>query len=140
MTRRSTWEADLSAYIASRRDASFEWGKTDCAMFFAGAVLAMTGDDPAEPFRDKYDSEMGAAKALLKYGAGTLEATLDALFEPIPTGFIRRGDGVWNGEAVGVCVGEYALFMGRSVTAEGQEIHEGLIRVPRAEWNGGWRV
>lgn len=140
MTRRSTWEADLSAYIASVRGQSFAWGELDCAMFAAGAVIAMTGVDPIEVYRGKYSSEMGAAKALKKYGAGDLRSTLDSMFDPCPVGRLQRGDLVWNGEAVGVCMGAYALFVGRTETDEGDEVAEGLIRIPRAEWAGGWRV
>jgi hypothetical protein len=140
MTRRSTWEADLAAYIAASKGLAFRYGESDCALFFAGAVLAMTGADPAAPFRGKYTNELGAAKALKQIGAGDLETTLDSLFERCPVGKLQRGDGVWNGEAVGVCMGSYALFVGRAETIEGVEVSEGLIRIPRAEWAGGWRV
>lgn len=131
MTRRSTWEAELSAYIASVRDLPMAWGSHDCGLFFAGACLAMTGFDPGEPFRGKYSTELGAAKALKKFGSGDLESTLDGLFDVVPAGFARRGDGIWNGESVGVCMGAYALF----VATEG-----GLARIPRADWVKAWRV
>lgn len=140
MTRRSTWEADLAAYIAPLRDARFEWGTLDCAMFAAGAVIAVTGADPVEVYRGKYSSELGAAKALKKYGAGDLKSTLGTMFEERPIGRLQRGDLVWSGDAVGVCMGDYALFVGRAETEAGTEIAEGLIRIPRAEWAGGWRV
>lgn len=139
MTRRSTWEADLSAYIASVRDARFEWGAFDCAMFAAGAVIAVTGVDPVEVYRGKYSTELGAAKALKKYGAGDLKSTLDTMFEARPIGRLQRGDLVWSGDAVGVCMGDYALFVGHHPVDDGSELH-GLIRKPRAEWAGGWRV
>lgn len=140
MTRRSTWEADLSAYIASVRSRAFEYGQHDCGLFAAGAVLAMTGDDPGAPFRGQYSTELGCAKALKKFGAGDLESTLDSLFERRPIGRLQRGDLVWNGDAVGVCMGDYALFVGRAETVEGEGVSEGLIRIPRTEWAGGWRV
>lgn len=139
MTRRSTWEADLSAYIASVRSRPFTFGEHDCGLFAAGAVLAMTGDDPGEPFRGQYKNEIGCAKALKRFGAGDLKSTLDALFDDRPIGRLQRGDLVWNGEAVGVCMGDYALFVGHHPVDDGTELH-GLIRVPRAEWAGGWRV
>jgi len=134
MTRRSTWESDLSAYIASMRGKPYAYGEHDCGLFFAGAVKAMTDFDPGEPFRGKYTTDLGAAKALKRFGAGDLKSTIDGIFEPCPVGRLQRGDGVWNGEAVGVCMGAYALFVGQ----EGDR--EGLIRIPRAEWVGGWRV
>lgn len=140
MTRHSTWEADLNAYLAQHRRSEFAWGFLDCGLFFAGACKAMTGFDPGEPFRGKYTTEMGAARALKKYGAGDLESTLDGLFDVVPAGFVQRGDGVWNGSAVGVSMGGYALFVGETVTMEGAPVQTGLVRVPRAAWVKGWRV
>lgn len=140
MTRLSTWEAGLSAYITSVRDRTFAYGEWDCGLFAAGAVVAMTGEDPAAPFRGQYSTEIGCAKALKRIGAGDLESTLDGLFPRHPIGKLQRGDLVWDGDAVGVCMGAYALFVGRAETVEGEEISEGLIRIPRAEWAGGWRV
>ena len=140
MTRRSTWEADLSAYIASVRALPHTYGHHDCGLFAAGAVFAMTGGDHGEPFRGQYSTDKGAAKALKKHGAGDLASTIDGLFPSCPIGKLQRGDLVWNGEAVGVCMGAYALFVGRAETVDGQEVSEGLIRIDRAEWAGGWRI
>ncbi len=140
MTRRSTWEADLSAYIASCRERALEWGAHDCGLFFAGAALAQTGSDPGAPFRGQYTTELGAAKALKKFGAGDLESTLDSLFEPIPVGQIQRGDGVWHGGSVGVAMAGYALFIADTLLPDGELIRAGLIRVPRSQWEKGWRV
>lgn len=135
MTQRiSTWEAALSAYLSEQRDRPFSHGTHDCALFAAGAVQAMTGHDPAADFRGAYRSVAGSVRALKERGAGTLEATIDAMFPTIPAGFVRRGDLVWNGESVGVSIGSVALFVG---TDEGKN---GLVRVPRAEWMKGWRV
>lgn len=140
MKRFVTWEADLAAYLAEVRDRPLEWGSHDCGLFFAGACKAMTGFDPGEPFRGKYTTEMGAARALKKFGAGDLESTLDGLLETIPAAFVQRGDGVWNGESVGIAMAGYALFVGETVTAEGAPVRHGLVRVARSEWVKGWRV
>lgn len=134
MIRRSTWEADLSAYIASVRALPYAYGEHDCGLFVAGAVLAMTGEDPGAPFRGQYSTDLGAAKALKKFGAGDLRSTLDRHFHPRPIGRLQRGDLVWDGNAVGVCMGSYALFVGE----EGER--EGLVRIERTSWAGGWRV
>lgn len=136
--RLSTWEARLNTYLAERRAMPFAYGSNDCALFAAGAVEAMTGQDPAASFRGAYRSVAGSVRALREIGAGTLEATLDTLFPSIAAGFVRRGDLVWNGEAVGICIGAVALFVGSEV--EGEAAREGLLRVPRAEWVKGWRV
>lgn len=140
MMRFATWETDLAEYLAEVRDRPLEWGAHDCGLFFAGACKVMTGFDPGEPFRGKYTTEMGAAKALKRFGTGSLESTLDDLFQEVPAAFIQRGDGVWNGESVGVAMAGYALFVGEELTPEGVLLRRGLIRVSRAEWVKGWRV
>lgn len=132
--RLSDWEARLSEYIASHVSSTFEWGETDCALFVAGAIEAITGEDPATEFRGRYTTEMGAARALIKYGAGTLEATMDAKFGQIEVPFAQRGDIVMHEGATGVVIGAEALFIGRG---GGQE---GLVRIPRADWQKAWRI
>lgn len=134
MTRRPDWERRLADYLAGCSGARFLWGRLDCALFAAGAVLAMTGTDPAATYRGRYSTATGAARALRRYGQGTLEATIDALFPERPIGFARRGDLVLHNGAVGVCVGDRALFVGE----EGGS--EGLVAVPRAEWSKAWGV
>ena len=134
MTRRADWEARLHDYIASLAEAEFRWGKLDCALFAAGAVQAMTGADPAARYRGHYTTARGSVRALRKWGAGTLPATIDALFEPIGPAFARRGDLVMVGDAVGVCFGADALFIGEQNGAAG------LVRFGRALWSKAWRV
>lgn len=134
MKRLPNWERALSDYLRSMADAQYEYGRLDCGLFVAGAVLAMTGDDPAAAFRGKYNSVTGAAKALKRIGAGDLKSTLDRMFDRKEPSFAHRGDLIWNGEAVGVCAGAYALF----IAAAGQG--GGLVRVPRADWRGAWAV
>lgn len=128
------WEARLSDYIAGLNGAGFDYGRLDCALFFAGGVVACRGDDPAAEFRGKYRTKAGSIRALRTIGAGDLESTLDAKFEQKPVAFLQRGDGVWDGEAVGVCMGPFALFIGTS------ESVDGLYRVPRSDWLKGWAV
>lgn len=134
MNRLPDWERLLSDYLASMHAAEYAYGRLDCGLFAAGAVIAITGIDPAGPFRGRYTTARGAARALRRYGAGNLEKTLDSLFERKEPAFAHRGDLVWNGEAVGVCAGGYALF----IAAEGQD--GGLVRVQRADLRGAWAV
>lgn len=134
MMRHPDWERLLGEYIASKSAVVFEHGTNDCALFAAGAVLAMTGDDPAKAFRGRYRSQAGAVRALRQIGAGDLESTIDGMFEGKPPAFAQRGDLIWNGEAVGVCAGAFAWFVG--VDPE----KEGLVRIPRADWQGAWSV
>lgn len=134
MTRLPNWERALSDYLASMRAVEYRYGEHDCGLFVAGAVLVMTGEDPGAPYRGQYDSAIGAAKVIRRNGARDLETTLDSLFPRKEPSFAQRGDLIWNGEAVGVCAGAYALF----IAAAGQG--GGLVRLPRADWRGAWVV
>ena len=134
MIRRSTWEADLNAYLREVRDRPFEWGVHDCAMFAAGAVLSMTGVDPIPEFRGEYDSAVGSARALIRLGYADLEAAMDAKFAETPIAMAQRGDLVWHDMSVGVCMGGHGLFVGE------EDSGEGLIRIPRSDWMKAWRV
>ena len=70
--RNKNWPEKLVTYLQENLDTPFKWGTFDCCLFAANAVHAMTGKDFAEPFRGKYTTEKGAAKALIKYGHGDI--------------------------------------------------------------------
>ena len=124
------WEDRLAAYLLGVRDMPHAYGSHDCALHGADAVRAMTGDDFGAPFRGRYNTELGAARALRKYGAGTLEATFSAHFEDVPPALARRGDLVLAQGSIGVCIGGEAIFAGDA----------GSERIGRAAWARGWRV
>ena len=128
--RLADWEARLSDYLTDMAGKVYSYGEHDCALFAAGAVLAMTGNDPAGEFRGRYSTAGGSVKALKKDGAGDLEATIAAKFEVKPIGFAQRGDLVTYAGAVGVCIGADALLV-----TDG-----GLTRVPRSDWTGAFAV
>lgn len=134
VTRRGDWEAALAHYLAQCEGKPYAYGSHDCALFAAGAVMAMTGTDIAAEFRGKYRSQAGSVRALRTIGAGTLEATIDAKLEPVAVGFAQRGDLVLHEGAVGVSAGRFAVFVGDMDEAPK------LIRVPRAAWQKAWRV
>lgn len=134
MTRKSNWEAELANFISARRESAFEWGVNDCALFAADAVEAITGDDPAPDFRGVYSDQAGARQALRDFGNGTLLKTFQIRFDEKPPSFARRGDLIWNGFAVGVCYGEFALFLGEP------DDGVGIVRVPRSAWKRAFHV
>lgn len=108
------WEGRLIAYLA--RVGSFRPSETDCAMFFAGGVLATTGDDHAKKFRGKYRT-IEAGKAMLnKAGFEDHVAYADSLFEQWESPLMgQRGDGAVvetaDGVALGIIQGEYVYVM-----------------------------
>lgn len=51
MRRRPDWRGRLAAYIAASAERKFRPGQHDCALFAAGAVEAMTGQNLAGDLR-----------------------------------------------------------------------------------------
>lgn len=132
MKRFYDWPRRLEAQILASRNAKFEWGKSDCAMFAADAILAMTGVDLAADFRGKYSDEAGA-RGLFESAIAHASQVLPA----IDLGFARRGDLVLtrNGSAdpgLGI-VG----LDGRSALCASDR---GFIHVPRVRWIRAWKV
>ena len=125
-----TWEAALSDYIATKRHEPFEYGVNDCCLFAAGAVEAVTGDDPMSEFRGNYDSLKTSIKAIKDIGAGTLEATMDGKFPEVAIGHAQRGDLAFFNDSVGVVMGGFAYFVS----------DDGLERINRSLWNKCWGV
>ena len=136
LARFEDWEERLSLRLDNVADKPFEWGSHDCALFAADCVKAMTGFDPAEAFRSRYDTQHGAAVALREHGAGTLLKTLKAIFgEPISPHFAQRGDVVMlDRTTTGICVGRFSYFVGR------EEGVEGLLVIPTAQCRYAFRV
>ena len=123
------WEPLLAAYIANVRGDIGALGLCPCAKFACGAVEAQTGIDMHKPFAGKYEGELSAAKVLKRIGAGDLESTFDRYFvrRDNPS-FAQRGDIVFDGNAVGVCIGRTALFVADSA----------LTEYPRNLWVTAW--
>ena len=130
MRRISTWEQRLSDYIASKLNEPFEYGVNDCSLFSAGAVEAMTEEDPMPEFRGKYDSLLTSVRVIQDAGFADLEAVIDSKFPEVPIGFAKRGDLAFHDGSVGVIIGNEAVFVS----------DDGLIRTPRSEWTKTWAV
>lgn len=136
MHRLPDWEARLAAYLEPLHARPFAWGSHDCCIFSAGAVEAMTGVDPMPEFRGRYTTAIGSVRALKRFGAGTLEATLDRKFGLVPPSLAQRGDIVMSSGLLGICWGSFLIAVGSEAG------REGLIRIDRARWEAprAWRV
>ncbi len=111
--RRPDWPIKLNEYILAVRDKPFHYGQHDCCTFVAGAILAMTGEDPMAEYREQYDSVAAGKKALQSLGSGTLLKTLRKKFgKPLPGAHGRKGDIAWYDGALGLVLGRYAMFVG----------------------------
>lgn len=135
MIRYPDWEDRLAAYLEGVSGKPFAWGKLDCALFAAGAILAQTGVDPAASFRGRYRSQASAFRAVKRAGFDSVRAVLSSMTPEIPPAFARRGDIVADGNgSLGVCIGQDALFVGE------EEGVAGFVRLPLAQWSTAWRI
>ena len=131
--KKENWDILLAEFIESRRCTPFQWGSHDCTMFAVDAALAMTGTDLAVDYRGTYDSEIGAAKIIVKAG-GTLRALVNHHGQEISPRMAQRGDWVLTeqdgSEALAVCVGVKLVAAGRS----------GLVQHPMSKAIAAWRI
>lgn len=82
------------------QNKSFEWGVSDCCLFASDCCIESVGVDPAELFRGKYHSEIGAVKMLAKLGH--IEEQFDKCFERVDVKQANRGDVVMKDRTVGI--------------------------------------
>ena len=148
-TRKRHWEESLSSYIANARENSFKWGQTDCAIFAAGAIKAVTGHDLAEGFKEQYSSWREAAMWLKANGYRSFQcAVTDRLGEPVHPAQAGRGDIVMrrqgNGNILGVCVGQFSWFLGDEILfydKDNQPVTQpSLIAWPTLQCDVAWKV
>lgn len=83
MQRLDGWRPAFVAAIDAHRGHAFVWGEHDCAILAADCVLAVTGIDPAEPFRGRYATKKEAAAVLAEAGYETAVAVVAGRFREI---------------------------------------------------------
>lgn len=109
MKRLPDWRTRLTAYVVDTAHDPFVPGKTDCALWAAGAVEAMTGEDLARGFRG-YRTIAGGWKKLKAKGFVDHVALLASVLEEIPPAFAQVGDVAVvageDGPALGIVQGE----------------------------------
>lgn len=132
--RAPDWRRKLELYIAAAADRPFGLGQHDCAMFAAGAVAAMTGADPAAPYRGRYGTLTEGLDLLRADGFGDHLDVAGGLFEEVPVARARPGDlaavAAGDGDALGVVQGEHVYLVGPG----------GLRLVPLTDAARAWRV
>lgn len=121
--RVENWRARLVAVIARHECLPFAWGTSDCLMFAADAVEAMTGNAFERP---AYSTAAQARRIMRNMGAGEPGDVMAAFFEEIPPAMARVGDVAIvvdeDGRRAGaVCLGDQAIAKSSF----------GLARVPR---------
>jgi len=133
MKRRHDWRPALLAYMQAVAPIPFQWGRHDCALFAAGAVEAMTGEDFAAPYRGRYTTLLGGLRVLRRDGFADQAALTASLFEEIAPALAGVGDiaVVPEGDviALGVVQGPRIYVVGPDVTGIGTV---DLLRASRA--------
>jgi len=108
---RTDWRARLGAYLATEARTPFEYGSSDCALFAAGALNAMTGSDPAANYRGRYTTLRGGLRILRKDGFRDHVERAAALLAEVPSQRSRVGDiavvKTADGPSLGVVQGEW---------------------------------
>lgn len=139
MKRFEDWPTRLDAFFLSRKNEPFVWGKNDCCLFAADAIVAMTGEDFAARFRGTYDDLKSAVKILREMGKSISGLASDlAKLEEIPILFAQRGDVVLIDGELGESLGIVALD-GVSIAGPGVDA-EGLIFLPINVSKKAWRI
>lgn len=82
------WPERLAAYLAAMRPHRFAWGANDCARFAAGAVHAITGQQPTAL---QWQSPADAARLLRRLGP-LADAVGQVLPELPSPALAQRGD------------------------------------------------
>lgn len=115
MQRKPDWHMALCQYLAEAGRAPFAHGTHDCALFAAGAVAAMTGEDPAARWRGKYKSLKGGLGAMRRAGVADHVAMAARVLAEIPPAMARPGDiaVIPDGDlpALGVVQGEWIYVL-----------------------------
>lgn len=96
MTRLPHWPEGLIQYIEGRRERPFSWGDHDCAMFFVGSIIVVTGIDVTERFPRDWRGYTTQRQALSRIRrAGGMEGLAEmAELARKPVGLAQRADGV----------------------------------------------
>jgi len=116
LTRLPDWQSRLHAWLLEISGQPFEPGRHDCALFAAGAVAAMTGEDPAALFRGRYSTVRGGQRMLKREGHRDHVAFAAAQLDEINILQARPGDLAVTpgegGDALGVVQGEWVYVLG----------------------------
>lgn len=135
LERLPDWEQRFHEFMDRGYSRVYKPGVTDCAIYCADMVEAITGVDPAAGWRGTYSTEEEIAQILDATG-GLVNLVSSIIGYPVAPLQARRADVVytrWNDteESVGVCLGARVAFP----TASGIE-----LRYSRRVATLAWRI
>ena len=136
------WAGRFDRLLVAGRERPFEWGKWDCCLFVADALLAVTGLDLAADLRFQYSS-LREARWLLRarYGSASIETSVGILFlraglQRCDPGMAQRGDPVMARQGSDFQVGVIGLNGSVVINSE----TKGLVRLPRSLVTRAWNT
>jgi hypothetical protein len=110
------WKSRLIDYLNDVDGKPYALGTHDCALFAAGAVATMTGDDMAAPFRGRYRTLKGGLSRIRKAGFDDHIALAQSRFAQVHPAYVAPGDlavvDTGDGPALGVVQGEGIYVLG----------------------------
>jgi hypothetical protein len=116
MRRLPDWNARLATFLAGCARTPFEPGLHDCALFAAGCVAAMTGEDPARAFRGRYSTIVGGHRLLRRAGHADHVALVASLLDEVAPLMAQVGDIAIvespEGPALGLVGGAHVIVPG----------------------------
>lgn len=138
MKRARDWRTRLHEAIEARRRVPFSFAAgTDCALFVADCILAMTGEDPAAEFRGRYSSDVSAMRVIRDAGFTDLTDLVSSRLDEIEPVFARVGDVAMIpddspfGCALGIVIGEQiAVLHVDGIGSVPRDIMTRAFRVP----------
>lgn len=96
MTRLPDWHVRLLSFLRAHAHDHFVYGSWDCCLFVCDAIREMTGVDPAEGFRDNYQSRSEAYRLIKEVsGASSVQAIVASITAKLqmPEIPVRRAQG-----------------------------------------------
>jgi hypothetical protein len=106
------WQARLTEFLRANYRRPFEPGRWDCAIWAAGAVQAMTGEDHLRGLRG-YRSIAEGLRRLQARGYDDHVAYVAAFLPEILPSFAQAGDiAVLDGASLGIVQGEHVYCFG----------------------------
>lgn len=92
MRRRPDWRTHLRMYLEDVAAHPFRPGQHDCAMFVAGGIEAMTGEDPAADWRGAYRSLAKGRALITERGFEDMVDIAASQLDEVAPIFAREGD------------------------------------------------
>ena len=124
------WREALRALVSARLAEPFAWGRNDCCLWAADAVLATTGTDHAAGLRGTYSTAAEAVRVVAELGG--MEAIGARAGEAIPPMMAAEGDvgllTIDGRDMLAVCCGPGWL----APSALGLALHQ--LDMARAAW------